>query len=185
MTGVVGILLALVAGWLVFDRRRAAMVMVVPFLVVLGVQTWHIAAGKAVSPPSTVNKFPDLIGYCLVQVIILALALGAGNQVRMRRATAAGPTASSSKAPQRTRVAVVINTAISALVVAAFLGESAVFDPGSVVHHSTQAGPPLLASIAIGLSAVIFAIGGFLTIKGRRTHGIGAGGGAASKQRAA
>jgi hypothetical protein len=30
-----------------------------------------------VSPPDTVNQFPQLTGYYLVQVIILALALGA------------------------------------------------------------------------------------------------------------
>ena len=137
MTGAVGILLALVTGWLVLDRRRMALVVAVPFLALLGFQTWHIAAGRGVSPPSAVNRFPELIGYYVVQLIILGLAFGAGDQIRKRRATAAGSLTAS-----RPALALTVNAALSALVVVAFLFDRPVFDPGSVIHHSAQGHPP-------------------------------------------
>jgi hypothetical protein len=47
-----GILLALVVGRMVCDRRWMAMAIIVPVLGVLGVQTWLIAAGYGMSPPA-------------------------------------------------------------------------------------------------------------------------------------
>src|SRR5262249_43136464 len=75
LTGTVGIVLALIAGLLVTDRRRVTTVVVLPFLAVAGIQTWGIASGRGVSPPSTVAAFPGAIQYYLVQAIILTLAL--------------------------------------------------------------------------------------------------------------
>jgi hypothetical protein len=173
VTGAVGIFLALVAGWMVFDRRRMALVVVVPFLAVLGIQTWHIAAGKGVSPPSTVNKFPELISYYVVQVIIFGLAFGAGDQVRMRRAAASSSREHSR--PAAITLAVTVNAALSALVVFAFFVARPVFDPGSVIHHASEGHPPWPGFLGIGLSAVVFAILGLPTLRNRRTERIGVG----------
>jgi hypothetical protein len=162
MTGAVAFFLAAVAGWLVFDRRRAAIVVIVPFLAVLAVQTWHIAAGKGVSPPSTVNKFPDLIGYYVVQVIILGLAFGAGDQIRKRRAR-------SSSTASRPALAIKINAALSALVVVAFLVAGSALDPGSVAHHSAEGHPPWPGYVGIVLSAVVWAALGLSSLKSRRS----------------
>jgi hypothetical protein len=167
VTGAVGILLALVTGWLVLDRRRMALVVAVPFLALLGFQTWHIAAGRGVSPPSAVNRFPELIGYYVVQVIIFGLAFGAADQIRMRRAAA-----SSSREPSRPAaiaLALTLNAALSALVVSAFLFARPEFDPGSVVNHSTQGHPPWSGFLGIGLSAVVFAVLGLSSLRNRRT----------------
>jgi hypothetical protein len=173
VTGAVGIFLALVAGWMVFDRRRMALVVAVPFLAVLGFQTWHIAAGKGVSPPSTVNKFPELIGYYIVQLIIFGLAFGAGDQIRMRRATASSSRESSR--PAAISLALTVNAALSALVVSGFLFARSVFDPGSVIHHSAQGHPPWPGYLGIGLSAVVFAILGLSRLRNRRTERRGVG----------
>jgi hypothetical protein len=170
MTGAIAFFLAVVAGWMVFDRRRAATVVVVPFLAVLAFQTWHIAAGKGVSPPSTVNRFPELIGYYVVQLIILGLAFGAGDQIRKRRATAAGSLTAS-----RPALALTVNAALSALVVVAFLFDRPVFDPGSVIHHSAQGHPPWPGLLGMGLSALVFAVLGLSSLKSRRTGRVGAG----------
>src|SRR5271169_974503 len=57
MTPLAGFIAAIIAGWIVRDPRRAAATVVVPFLIVLAMQTWGIAAGYGVSPPSTVTPF--------------------------------------------------------------------------------------------------------------------------------
>ena len=76
MTPWAGFVAAIVAGWIVRDPRRAVATVIVPFLVVLATQSWMIAAGRAVSPPSTVTQFPSCLGYWIIQAIFLALALG-------------------------------------------------------------------------------------------------------------
>jgi hypothetical protein len=162
MTGAVAFFLAVVAGWLVLDRRQAAMIVVVPFLAVLVIQTWHIASGNGVSPPSTVNKFPELIGYYVVQAIILGLAFGAGNQIRKRRAA-------KSLNPSRPALAMTVNAGLSALVVAAFLIARPFFEPGSVAQHSAQGSPPWPGFLGIGLSVGVFAVLGLSSLKSRRS----------------
>src|SRR5215470_4365026 len=71
-----GFIIAIVAGWLVHDARRAAATVVIPWLGVLGVGAWLLAAGRDDSPPSTVTHFPQAIGFWTVQIVSLALALG-------------------------------------------------------------------------------------------------------------
>ncbi|MFZ0172201.1 MAG: hypothetical protein WAL04_11015, partial [Acidimicrobiales bacterium] len=69
MTPIAGLIIAMIAGFMVANGRRAASVVLVPWLVVLAYQSWYIASGRAISPPSTVTQFPSTIGYWFVQVI--------------------------------------------------------------------------------------------------------------------
>lgn len=75
MTPLAGFIVAIVAGWLIRDARRATAAVIVPFLAVLALQTYGIGAGYGHSPPSTVLSYPSAISYWVVQVIILAPAL--------------------------------------------------------------------------------------------------------------
>ena len=68
-----------------------------------------------------------------------------------------------------------VNAALSALVVSAFLFARPVFDPGSVIHHSAQGHPPWPGILGIGLSAVVLAILGLSTLRNRRIARIGVG----------
>lgn len=163
MTGVVGILLALVAGFLVTDRRRAIAVVVLPFLAVLAVQTWGIASGRAVSPPSTVDRFPDLVAYYVVQLIILGLALAITLEIGALRSGAA-------QGPGRAGLALVINCVLSGLLVAAFRLDRPLLDPGSTVRHSSSGHPPVLGIVGIVLSVVVCVVLGLLLL-GRRLRG--------------
>ena len=81
MTPIAGFIIAVIAGLVVRRGRRAALVVAVPWLIVLVYQSWYIASGRAISPPSTVTDFPSAIGYWLVQVIIVAPALGIAAQL--------------------------------------------------------------------------------------------------------
>jgi hypothetical protein len=155
MTGTVGIFLAVIAGWFVSERRQVVKVVVLPYLAILAVQTWGIASGRGVSPPSTVTAFPGLIGYYVVQAIILALALGIALQISALRFRAGRSEAGSSAAPSRATLALVVNSSVCALVVAAFALDHPLFDPGSVTHHTSSGSPPVLGVAGIGLSVVL------------------------------
>lgn len=159
MTGTAGILLAVVAGLLVADRRQAVTVVVYPFVAVLAIQTWGIADGRGVSPPSTVTSFPGAIPYYLVQAIILALTLGVALQLGalMDRGGNAGyPMA-----------AYLLNSVVVVLVLAAFELDRPLFDPGSVSHHSSNGSPPVLLGVA-GIALLFLACAGLGLVTVRR-----------------
>ena len=75
MTAVSALLLALITGWLVPAPRLAMAAFLGPWLVALIYQTADIGLGYAVSPPQTVTQFPRVIGYVVVNAVILALGL--------------------------------------------------------------------------------------------------------------
>ena len=150
MTGTVGIMLALVAGLIVAGRRQVTMVVVWPFLAVAAIQTWRIASGRGVSPPSTVAAFRGAIPYYLVQALILTLALAIAWQIGdLRSGTTHGRS--------RTTLAFAVNGAVCALVVAGFELDRPLFDPGSVAHHSSHGRPPVLGIAGIGTLVLVCA----------------------------
>src|SRR5712692_9651861 len=61
-----GFIIAIVAGWLVHDARKAAATVIIPWLGVVAVDAWLLAAGHDDSPPSTVNQFPQAISFWAV-----------------------------------------------------------------------------------------------------------------------
>jgi hypothetical protein len=154
MTGLVGIFLAVAAGLIVTTRKQLLVAIGLPFFAVAIVQTWGLWAGKGVSPPSTVNAFPGAIGYYVVQLIILGLALGAADQIRIRRLRTRG--ARSGDPMRQTRKALVVNGLLSLAAVLAFILQRPTFDPGSVVHHKASGSPPVWGVAGILLSAVVF-----------------------------
>jgi hypothetical protein len=165
MTGTVGILLAVVAGWFVAERSDVVKVVVLPFLAILAVQTWGIGSGRGVSPPSTVTAFPGAIGYYLVQVIILALALGIALQLNALRFGGRG-----SDGRSRAGLALVVNGFLCALAVAAFEFDHSLFDPGSVTQHRSSGSPPVLGVAGILLSVVLCAALGCVSLWRRRAR---------------
>ncbi|HTO26075.1 MAG TPA: hypothetical protein VMJ49_09225 [Gaiellaceae bacterium] len=161
MTGTVGFFLALVAGLLVADRRQVTTVVVWPFVAIAAIQTWGIASGRGVSPPSTVDAWPGAIGYYVVQAIILGLALAVAWQISLLRFGGAGRS--------RTTLAYVINGLLCTLVVGGFELDRPLLDPGSVAHHSSTGSPPVLGMAGIGLLVVAFLALGCVTLRRRRT----------------
>lgn len=142
MTPIVGFLVALVAGWMVPRPRRAALVVLGPWLAATGFQTRHIAAGLGVSPPATVAD----VGYWIVQAVILALALGIAAQLSaLRAASFAGDLG------RATRIASAAGFAWAGgvMAVVGFGWGRSVLDPGSVVHHSAHGHRPLVGMLFI------------------------------------
>jgi hypothetical protein len=170
MTGTVGFLLAVVAGWFVAERSQVVKVVVLPFLAILAVQTWGIGSGRGVSPPSTVTAFPASIGYYVVQAIILALALGIALQISALRFSGRGSHAGSTDRRSRTALALVVNGSVCALAVAASVFDDSLFDLRSVTQHRVSGSPPVLGVAGIAVSVVLCAVLGCVTLWRRRTR---------------
>jgi hypothetical protein len=167
MTPIAGFVIAIIAGLLVKDSRRAAAVVLVPWLVVLGYQSWYIASGRAVSPPSTVIDFPSAIGYWLVQAIILAPALGIAAQLgafSSHQHLGGLPSGTRER-----RIASALGLASAILII--LLGFVWFRQDGGtqfVTHHSSQGSPPAVGAIGLALSFATCAALGALTMRRRR-----------------
>jgi hypothetical protein len=168
MTPIAGFVIAIVAGTMVRNGRRAAALVLPPWLIVLAYQSWYIAAGHAVSPPSTVTQFPSAIGYWLVQVIILAPALGIaallGASASRRRFVSADAQ------NRRAWMATALGTAASVVIIV--LGFVAFRHQGGTVstgHHSTDGSPPLIGMLGLLLSFATCAALGVRAFLRRRT----------------
>jgi hypothetical protein len=166
MTPIAGFIIAVIAGLAIRRGRRAALVVVVPWLIVLVYQSWYIASGRAISPPSTVTDFPSAIGYWVVQAIIVAPALGIAAQLggfgSRRRTVDPGDLA------RRSWIAAGLGVAVSVIVI--LYGFVWFRQQGGTVyagHHSSDGSPPLIGILGILLSYLTCAGLGVATIRAR------------------
>ncbi len=133
MTPLAGFVLAIVAGWITRDARRAAAIIVIPFLAGTALQTYGIADGRGVSPPDTVWPLNgSSLPYYVVQVLILAAVLGVGMLLGTVRARRAAAGAGNTDVGQRTSVAAI---AVAVLTAGFCLGAWLTSAP--VAHHSS------------------------------------------------
>jgi hypothetical protein len=159
MTPIAGFIIAVIAGWLVWDGRRAAATVLIPWLAIVAVQTWLLASGRGVSPPSTVTKFPELIGYWLVQAVFLAFALGIAAELGALRARRRGP----ASAGRQAMIASAVLVPASAIVV--LIGA---LGSAPKLHHSATGNPPWYGFAGMALCIVAFAALSVATIRSRR-----------------
>jgi hypothetical protein len=151
MTAIAGFILALIAG-LAVTRSQAARWVILPWVGVLAVQTTWLAAGRGNSPASSVTRFPDFIGYIIVQLVSLGLATWAANRIAERRK----PSSTSDRlASPRSRVTATAVAAASAL---AILAATAPAHPG----HPSTGGP--IESLSMLALLGCLAIGGTLAV---------------------
>ncbi|HBW21422.1 MAG: hypothetical protein ACLPN6_23450 [Streptosporangiaceae bacterium] len=167
MTPWAGFVTAIVAGWLVRDPRRAVATVIVPFLVVLATQSWMIAAGRAVSPPGTVTRFPQSLSYWIVQAIFLALAFGIAaelSSLRRARMLADDGTGTGRAAPP----AHVASASVLLALLTVVFEVGYLLDSSPVRDHSGNGAPPVQGLAGILLCAGSFAVLSVLTIRARR-----------------
>jgi hypothetical protein len=142
MTPLAGFIIAAIAGWLTRSGRRAAAVLIVPFLAVTAVQTWGIAAGDGHSPPNTVWPIGPAISYYVVQALILALSLGVAVPLGAVRGRAHGYDL---PAARRATVQAVLLT--GGLAVAFIVADILIAKP--VAHHLADGSPPWYGLLGI------------------------------------
>jgi hypothetical protein len=135
MTPLAGLVCALVAGWLIRDARQATAAVIVPFLAVLGLQTYVIAAGYGNSPPGTVTSYPGAISYWVVQLIILVPTLFIAAGLGRLRAGAGRP-------------AVAVSAALT--LAAGVLDLIWALEATPVRHHLANGSPPAYGVAGIG-----------------------------------
>jgi hypothetical protein len=180
MTPLAGFVLAVIAGWITRDGRRAAAIIIIPFLAVTALQTYSIADGRGVSPPSTVWPLNGgSIPYYVVQLVIIAAILGVGTLLGTVRAQRAAAGSDGSDLGRRTKIAAVT---VSVLTAGSCIG--AWLDSAPVAHHSSAGSPPAQGLIGMGvliLSLIVLAV---MTIAGRRQAASTSQPGAAAGDRA-
>lgn len=86
MTLIAAVIFGLVSGFVVVGARRAAVASIVPWMVVLGLQTWLLASGRGNNSSNTVRD----AGYWVIQVLALAVCLGLSGFIASRRARREG-----------------------------------------------------------------------------------------------
>ena len=87
MTPIIGLLVAVLAGFLAPSRRGVLAGVIPPMLAVTAAQSWYLGTGRGHNPPATTTGSP---AYWVVQLIILALICGVAlgiHAVLARRAT--------------------------------------------------------------------------------------------------
>lgn len=160
-----GFIIAIAAGWLVHDARKAAATVVIPWLGVLAVDAWLLAAGRDDNPPSTVSQFPQAIGFWSVQVVLLALLLGIAamlGSLRARQDISRGRAGNTGR--QAALATAILVTATAAFALVAVLGSA------PVRHHSATSSPPVIELAGWALSVASFGALVVVTIMRRRAR---------------
>jgi len=165
MTPIAVFFLAVVAGWIVREPRRAAGTVVLPYLAIVAVQTWSLANGYGINPPDTVTPFSGAISYWVVQAIFGLIGMAIAAELAFLRAPGRGarPAVPLAGPWYRTAVATAIcDTSVLVLLVA-WLSSAKL-----VAHHSTNSPIPpqgvigilldLVGVVALGIAVLRFAI---------------------------
>ncbi len=151
MTPIAGFFIAVIAGWLVREPRKAAATVILPYLAIVAVQTWYIANGYGTSPPDTVTPFSGAISYWVVQAIFLITTVAIAAEVAVLRAGArAGQPMVLLAGPwYRAAVATAICTIGTLVLLVGWLASAKL-----VSQHSSAGSPPPQGLIGIGLSVI-------------------------------
>lgn len=90
MTPIIGLLIAVVAGFVASSRRGVLIGVIPPMLAVTAAQSWYLGSGRGHNSPATTTDSP---AYWIVQLVILALICGVAMgiyTIRARRASRRG-----------------------------------------------------------------------------------------------
>jgi hypothetical protein len=167
MTPIAGFFLAMLAGWIIAEPRRAAAVVVLPYLAVATVQSWLLASGMGINPPETVTPFSGAISYYVVQLIFFVTTVMIAAEVAVMRRYALARQAAPADPPAgswyRTAVAAAVAATGTLVLLTAWVTASS-----PVSHHDMNGGPPAQGIVGIVLSLVGFVAFGVAAFRARR-----------------
>jgi hypothetical protein len=146
MTVLAAFFLAILAGWIVREPRRAALTVILPYLAMVAVQTWGLANGYGINPPDTVTPFSGAISYYVVQLVFLLITAAIAAELAVVRARATTPPFAGPWL--RMAVATAIGATATLWLLVGWLANAKL-----VAHHSTS-GTPLVAVLGIGLDLI-------------------------------
>jgi integral membrane sensor domain MASE1 len=153
VTPLFGFVIALLAGMLFRPPRVAVAAALPPWLAILALQTWHLAAGLGVNPSSTVYES----SYWVVQLLVLAPTLGVAAGISdwrsRRRGNRAEPRTSLKRDATLAGIGTLASAAIGFVLLVAF---------GTASHPQSGGGDiPISGVIGVGsllLSCVIVVV---------------------------
>jgi hypothetical protein len=147
MTPIAGFFLAVIAGRIVREPRRAAATVFLPYLAVVVVQTWAIANGYGISPPDTVTPLSGAVSYYVVQLIFLLTSLAIAAALAVVLAARGGGLPVGPW--YRAAVAAAVCATGDLVLLAAWLADASL-----VRVHSSAGAPPAQGLAGIGLSLI-------------------------------
>jgi hypothetical protein len=154
MTAVSALLLALITGWLVPVPRLAMAAFLGPWLIASIYQTVNIVLGYAVSPPYTVTQFPRVIGYVVVNAVILALGLTFAALIGERQFRVVPDDARRTAHEMVMRATVAGTVVVAALIVLGLVDHAALVWPESTAYHAANPSPPLFGILSLRLCLI-------------------------------
>jgi len=168
MTPIAGFFLAIIAGWIIAEPRRAAATVIFPYIAVTAVQTWSLANGFGVNPPSTVTPFSGAISYYVVQLIFFVTTVVIAAEVAVLRRHALAGKAVPADPPAgswyRTAVAAAVCATGTLVLLVAWLADASLVTD----HNSSSAGPPAQGIVGIALSLIGVVAFGVAALRARR-----------------
>jgi hypothetical protein len=158
MTPIIGLLVAVIVGFLATTKRGVLIGVIPPMLAITAAQSWYLGTGRGHNPPATTTDSP---AYWVVQLIILALMCGVAIgilAIRARRGTLR----------QRSQLGPMLTTGT----VAALAGTLAVMFATDRPSHAGTGNGNLPVTGVIGIVVALVALAAFslLWLRGRSAH---------------
>ena len=162
MTPVIGLLIAVVAGFMAASRRAVLIGVIPPMLAVTAGQSWDLGSGRGHNPPATTTDSP---AYWIVQVVTIALICGVAlgiYAIRARRVSRNG----GSLVPVRRGPG---SSMLAAAIVAGFAATLALmFATDRPSHPGTGNGSlPVTGVVGIVVALLAIAVFGVLWLRNR------------------
>jgi peptidoglycan/LPS O-acetylase OafA/YrhL len=164
MTPVIGLVIAVVVGFVASSRRGVLIGVIPPMLAVTAAQSWYLGTGRGHNPPATTTD----PAYWVVQLIILALIIGVATgiyAIRARRVSRNG----GSLVPVRRGPG---SSMLAAAIVAGFAATLALmFATDRPSHPGTGNGNlPVTGVVGIVVALLAIAVLGVLWLRNRPTR---------------
>jgi hypothetical protein len=166
MTPIIGLLVAVVAGFVASSRRGVLIGVIPPMLAVTAAQSWYLGSGRGHNSPATTTDSP---AYWIVQLVILALICGVAAgiyAIRARRVRRRG----GSLVPARRGPG---GSMLAAATVAGFTATLALMFATDRPSHpgSGNGNLPVTGVIGIVVAILAIAVFGMLWLRNRRVQG--------------
>jgi hypothetical protein len=147
MSPIVGLFIAIIAGWLAPHPRIAAAAVVPPMVGATAAQSWYLGTGRGHNPASTTTAS---VGYWIVQALIFAAICGVAAAICWLRSRWSSRVRTVPSGPQ----AGLLLTVASLAAFAVTLGAMFVTDRPAHPGHGNGS-PPVAGSIAIVVGLVV------------------------------
>jgi hypothetical protein len=161
MTPIIGLLIAVLAGFLAPSWRGVLAGVIPPMLAVTAAQSWYLGAGRGHNPPATTTDSP---AYWVVQLVILALICGVAlgiYAIRARRAARRGESSEGRAAAARRRP---LGLMLAAGTVAGLAGTLGLMFATDRPSHPGAGNGNLPVTGVIGIVAALLAIAVFAVL---------------------